>query len=355
MIPSSQIKKNTQKFCRELGISKPILLAPMAGACPPSLSIAVANAGGMGAYGALLSSPEQILHWGESFRNKSDGAFQINLWTRDAVPKRNYKTEEQMRFFLSDWGPTPKDDAGDITLPDLDAQFEAILSVKPRAVSSIMGVFSNKKIERLKSMGIAYIVTVTSLQEAKIAAEAGADVLVAQGAEAGGHRGSFNPDDGKKDAVELSVLVPRLTEVFDIPIIATGGIADANTALSALRLGASAIQIGTGFLRSPEAGIPSAWADAIGQSEPQHTCITRAFSGRYGRSYINDFVLAMEAPDAPKAEPYPIQRGITAAMRGQAKEQNDINRMQAWMGQSANLAKAVPASQIVNEIWTGIN
>jgi len=247
-----------------------------------------------------------------------------------------------------------KDKKLDIALPDFDAQFDAIIDVKPRLVSSIMGVFKPDEIDRLKSHGIAYAVTVTCLEEAHIAVEAGAEILIAQGAEAGGHRGSFQAADGKKNAVKVLILVAQLSEAFNIPIIATGGIVDFRTALSALKMGASGIQIGTGFLRSPEAGISPAWADAIGSAGPQDTIITRAFSGRYGRCYKNDFAVAMMAPNAPTPEPYPIQRGLTAAMRKHAKSQNDISSMQAWMGQSARFSKALPASEIIAQIWHGI-
>jgi len=121
----------------------------MAGACPPALSTAIANAGGFGACGALLSSPEEILSWAQAFRDESDGMFQMNLWTRDEDHQRDHEAEEQMRMFLNDWGPLPRADAGEVTLPDLDAQFDAIVSVKPKALSSIMGVFSPEKVQVL--------------------------------------------------------------------------------------------------------------------------------------------------------------------------------------------------------------
>jgi len=133
--------------------------------------------------------------------------------------------------------------------------------------------------------------------------------------------------------------------------VATGGIADGRGIAAALMLGASAVAIGTGFLRCPEAKIPSAWADALARTEPEDTVLTRAFSGRAGRSIETDYVRATLHPDAPPPAPYPVQRGLTAAMRSTARRANDLQRMQAWAGQSAKLAKAVPAAELVRSVW----
>jgi nitronate monooxygenase len=121
---------------------------------------------------------------------------------------------------------------------------------------------------------------------------------------------------------------------------------------AALVLGASAVQIGSAFLRCPEAGIHPAWAEALARAAPEDTVITRAFSGRAGRSLATDYVLAAAADGAPPAAPYPIQRGLTAAMRNDAVKIGDIERMQAWAGQSARLGKAVPAGQLARRIWS---
>jgi nitronate monooxygenase len=136
-----------------------------------------------------------------------------------------------------------------------------------------------------------------------------------------------------------------------VPVVATGGIADARGVAAALVLGASAVQIGTGFLRSPEAAIAPAWAQALGQAAPEDTAVTRAFSGRAGRGLATDYVRAAAAPEAPAPAPYPVQRALTAAMRAAAQRDGDIQRMQAWAGQSAGLARAEPAADIVARLW----
>jgi nitronate monooxygenase len=138
-----------------------------------------------------------------------------------------------------------------------------------------------------------------------------------------------------------------------VPVVATGGIADARGVAAALALGASAVQIGTGFLRCPEANIHPAWADALGRTAPEQAIISRVFSGRAGRSIATDYVLAATAPDAPPPAPYPVQRGLTAAMRSAGQKAGDIHRMQAWSGQSAGLARPGPAAELVRRLWSG--
>jgi nitronate monooxygenase len=146
-------------------------------------------------------------------------------------------------------------------------------------------------------------------------------------------------------------LLPAVVDAVKIPVVATGGIADGRGVAAALVLGASAVQIGTALLRAPEAGTAPAWADAIGRARPEGTIATRAFSGRLGRSIRTAYAEAAATPDAPEPAPYPVQRGLTGPMRAEAARAGDIDRMQAWAGQSAGLARAEPAGEIVTRLW----
>jgi nitronate monooxygenase len=338
-------------FCERFGLTIPILLAPMAGACPPSLSVAVANAGGMGSAGALLMSPDDIAGWMREFREGSNGAVQLNLWIPDPPPERDAVHEAEVREFLGNWGPPVPPLAGDGGLQDFGAQCEALLAAGPLAVSSVMGLYPPEFVTRLKSRGVLWFAVVSTVSEAIAAEEAGADVIVAQGSEAGGHRAAFDARDGERKAVGLMSLLPAVVDAVHVPVVATGGIADGRGLAAALALGASAVQVGTAFLRCPEAKTHPAWADALATTRPEDTVISRAFSGRPGRSIATDYALAALGPDSPRPAPYPIQRGLTAPMRAEAGTLGDVQRMQVWAGQSAALARAESAGEVVRRLW----
>jgi nitronate monooxygenase len=340
-----------REFADRVGIRVPILLAPMAGACPPSLSIAVANAGGLGACGALMMKPEEIRTWCAEFRSASQGEFQINLWIPESPPARDVELERQQREFLALWGPAVPTEAGDAKLPDFAAQCEAMLMAAPKVISSIMGLYPPGFVSQLKSEGILWFANATTVAEAKAAEEAGADAIVAQGMEAGGHRGAFAADKAEQQMVGLISLLPQVVDTVDLPVIATGGIADARAMAAALILGASAVQIGTGFLRAPEAKMHPAYADRLARTEAHDTIVTRAFSGRPGRSVATAYAVAAQAPNAPCPAPYPVQRGLTRGMREAAQKAGDADRMQLWAGQSAKLGRDRPAGDTVAQLW----
>ena len=348
---TTAVHNRTDGFCERFGLGCPILLAPMAGVPAPGLSIAVARAGGLGACGALLMQPQEILAWAAAVRTAAGDAFQLNLWAPDPAPQRSLEHEGRVLAFLAQWGPAPSPDAGDGVPPDFEAQCEALLQAGAPIVSSVMGLFGPDYVRRLKAQGVAWFATVSTVAEARAAAGAGADAIIAQGMEAGGHRAAFAADQAERRMVGLVSLVPAVADAVDLPVVATGGVADGRGVAAALALGASAVQVGTGFLRCPEAEIAPAWADALARTLPEDTAVSRVFSGRAGRSIDTAYVQAAVAPSAPDPAPYPVQRGLTAAMRKAAIEAGDVQRMQAWAGQSAGLALAEPAAAVVGRLW----
>ena len=312
-------QSRAEAFCRRFGLKLPILLAPMAGASAPSLSIAVMQAGGLGACGALLMQPDEIVAWADEVRAGADGPFNINLWIPDPPPRRDPDARRRACAPFSPAGARrSRRMPATSTPPDFAAQCEALIAIKPPIVSSVMGLYPPAFVAKLKTAGIVWVANVSTVAEARAAEAAGADVVAVQGMEAGGHRGCFDAALAERQQVGLFALLPAVVDAVKVPVVATGGIADARGVAAALLLGASAAQIGTGFLRTPEAKIHPAWADAIGRTAPEGTMLTRAFSGRAGRSIATTYVRAAAAADAPPPAPYPVQRGLirSHAQRG---------------------------------------
>lgn len=350
-------RDRAQGFARRLHLDVPVLMAPMAGASPVALAVAVARGGGMGGVGALLHPPAELAAWVRDFRAQAGASapLQINLWVPDPVPARDPAHEARLRAFLAGHGPVVSESAGDSRPPDFEAQMQAVLDARPAVFSSIMGLPPPAWVQRLKAAGIAWWAVVTTVAEARAAAADGADAIVAQGAEAGGHRGAFEAGRARDEAVGLFALLPQVVDaVHPLPVVATGGIADARGVAAALLLGASAVQIGSAYLLCAEAGIAPVWQHALAGNAPEATRLTRAFSGRWGRALATAYVHAAAAPAAPDPAPYPVQRGLTAAMRKAAEVAGDLQHLQAWAGQGVALAggwSGRSAAELTRRVW----
>ena len=266
----------------------------MAGASAPSLSIAVANAGGLGSCGVLLMQPEEILAWAREVRARSNGAFQLNIRS----PTRRLNAILNMKHasvHFGAMGSTRAARSGRYEAAGFRCPMRGDAGGQP--ARHVIGDGAFPAGFRGEAQGARHYLVCQCIDRCRgtRAEAAGADVIVAQGAEAGGHRGCFDAAQAERQQVGLFALLPAVVDAVGVPVAATGGIADPRGAAAALALGASAVQIGTGFLRCPEAKIHPAWADALARTLPEDTVVSRAFSGRAGPSIATD----MFSPRSP--------------------------------------------------------
>lgn len=340
-------RTRSSNFCTKFGLTIPIIMGPMAGSSPPALAAEVANAGGMGGCGALLMNDANIASWAALFRQSSGGAFQINTWIPDPDPTLEPADLDRIGALLAAQG-VPMGAVARSGLPDFNAQCDAIIAARPTVASSIMGLYPPDVVTQMHAAGIKWFAAVTTVAEARAAYEAGADALVVSGVEAGGHRGAFDPEVADRQGGTLFALLPIVADAVPLPLVAAGGIADGRGVAAALTLGASAVQIGTALLRTPEAETPALWADALARSMPEDTVLTRAYSGRLARAVRNEWIDTV----GNAALPYPAQRQAVAQLRGRALATDDASIMQMWAGQAASLARAEPASHVVGRLWS---
>jgi nitronate monooxygenase len=318
-------------------LEHPIVLAPMAGGpSTPSLAGAVSDAGGLGflALGYLTAeaADEQIAE----LRGLTDRAFGVNLFVpgQASDPDSFAPYVERLRRAGLQLGEPRFDDDG------WDSKLALILDRRPAVASFTFGCPSAEVVSALRAAAVEVWVTVTSADEARLAAERGADVLIAQGAEAGGHRASF---DNRIDmpVYGLLALLQLVTAAVGLPVVATGGIATAVAVAGVLSAGAVAAQIGTAFMLAPEAGTVPALREAVASGRP--TELTRAFTGRLARGIQNRFMDEYGA-DAPAA--YPEIHNVTAPLRGAARKAGDGESFNLWAGEAHALAEALPAGEL---------
>ncbi|WP_100879643.1 NAD(P)H-dependent flavin oxidoreductase [Pseudonocardia alni] len=338
-------RSRAESFCTRHGLGVPVLEAPMAGACPPELAAAVAAAGGMGAAGVVNDTPEAIADWAARFRALAGTApFQLNLWIPDPPADDDVGLQTA---YLDSLGGTPAPAGG--PGPSFSDQLVAVLAARPAVVSTIMGLFTAEQVAAVHGAGCAWFATVTTRTEAIAAERAGADAVVVQGMEAGGHRGTTDPADAEAVSVGLLALVPWVADAVGVPVVAAGAIGDGRALAAALTLGASAVQVGTALLRCPEAGIDDGWSARLDGLDPTGTTTTRAYTGRLARGIATDYVRAWTVPGAPAPAPYPHQRRLVARYR--AGEPGAVDRVNHWAGQAAGRATTDPASEVVARLW----
>jgi nitronate monooxygenase len=340
-----------QSLLKMLSISKPIIQAPMAGVSTPALAAAVSNAGGLGSLGVGAMKAEAARKVIKETRALTNAPFNINVFTH-APAVANAAVEKAWLSWLapyfSKYGARAPETLGEIytSFVEDQAMLDVFLEEKPAVVSFHFGLPSQKIIGALKDAGITLFASATNLKEAAAAVDAGADVLVAQGIESGGHRGMFDPDVFD-EGISTFALTRLLVEKFNLPVIAAGGIMDGAGIAAALALGAQAAQLGTAFVACPETSIDEGYRAAILSDQAQHTILTSAISGRPARAMMNRFTELGRDANLPATPQYPIAYDAGKALHAAAKAKGEFGYGAQWAGQAAALARSLPAAELV--------
>jgi nitronate monooxygenase len=336
---------------QKLGITLPIIQAPMAGTSTPAMAAAVSNAGGLGSIGVGAVGAGAALKMITALRANTDRPFNVNVFchrpagediTRDAV------WIGKLAPVFAHFGveaPTALRTLYKSFVED-DAMLAMLLDERPAVVSLHFGLPQKEKIAALRAAGIVLLATATNLKEARAAADCGIDAVVAQGYEAGGHRGIFDPraDDERLGTMALTRL---LVKALSLPVIAAGGIMDGAGIAAVLALGASAAQLGTAFIACPESDADAGYRAALLDKTNVHTVITTAISGRPARCIANKFTALGKGVELDDIASYPRAYDAGKALIAAAKAKGETGYGAQWAGQGAPLARALPAAELV--------
>ncbi len=338
-------------FLRKLGIESPIIQAPMAGVSTPEMAAVVSNAGGVGSIGVGSVDADATRQMIAAVRARTGRPFQVNVFCHkpavaDAAREASWLARLGPDF--ARYGAKPPARLREIYQSFLtdDAKLAVLLAERPPIVSFHFGVPSRDRIEALRAAGIVLLATATNLEEGKVIAAAGIDAVVAQGYEAGGHRGVFDPD-GADDRLGTVALTRLLVSKLDIPVIAAGGIMDGAGIAASLALGAAAAQLGTAFVACPESAADAGYRAALLGPPAEHTVMTAAISGRPARCLANRLTALAQGIEPEAIPNYPIAYDAAKELHAVAKAAGEFGYGAQWAGQGAPLARALPAAELV--------
>jgi nitronate monooxygenase len=336
-----------------LGIRYPIIQAPMAGGTTtPKLVAAVGNAGALGSFGFAYAEHAAMREQYDAARALTAAPIHINLFVDEVPPTPPTQDIERT---LAALGPmyAAVGSAAPATVPapyapDLDAQVAAVLDIRPAVFSMHFNQLSKEALAELRARGILIETTVTNVAEARHAQGLGLDFVVAQGAEAGGHRGTFI-GAAEDSMIGTLALVRTIVRSCSIPVVAAGGIMDGAGLAAVLALGACGAQIGTAFLPVDESGAPEVHKQSLFDAAMPETVLTRAFSGRPARGIRNAFIRRAEAGDFPIL-PFPVQNKATGPLRAAAARQGNPDYVSLWAGQGYALSRRLSAAALIEKI-----
>jgi nitronate monooxygenase len=335
-----------------LGIELPIIQAPMAGSQGSALAIAVSNAGGLGSLPCATLGLEAIRSELTAIAAATNKPFNVNFFCHvqpKPDPGREARWQAALDPYYRELGIDPATIApGPGRMPFDEAAASLIERFRPAVVSFHFGLPSPALMARVKAAGAVVLSSATTVDEGVWLEANGADAIIAQGNEAGGHRGIFLSDD-LTTQVGTMALVPQMVKRVGVPVIAAGGIADAAGVAAALRLGAAAVQIGTCYLLCPEAATSAVHRAALASPAASHTALTNVFTGRPARGMVNRLMREL-GPLSSEAPPFPLAASAILPLRAKAEAANSGDFSALWCGQNATGCKAVPAAQLTREL-----
>jgi len=334
-----------------LNLSFPIIQAPMAGASTPAMAAAVSRAGGLGSLGVALQSPDKTREDCQAIHAQTNGTYNINFFVHKE-PELDAARGEAMRAQLAPYyeelglGDVPE--AKVSSEPFNEEHLAAVLDMMPPVVSFHFGLPRADLFKAVKDAGIFTISSATNVREAEILEAGGIDAIVAQGFEAGGHRGTFAEpyEDGW---VGTMALVPQIVDAVSVPVIAAGGIMDGRGIAAALALGAAAAQLGTAFLSTPESGIPDVHRELLLTAGDDETRLTHAFSGRPARGIENRYMKETAGGEAEFPD-FPILNTLTGPLRKGSGQAGNSDFVSLWAGQGLRMSRAMPAAELLDKL-----
>jgi nitronate monooxygenase len=339
-----------KRLCDLLDIDYPIIQAPMAGASTPEMAVAAANAGGMGSLGCAMQTVDQVAQDMHQIRQHTNRAINLNFFVH-TPPRANSERAGAAKLRLESW--YERFDAGDMPNP-VEAHYpfdtamcDAMIRLAPKVVSFHFGLPDTAMIEALKSAGIVILSSATSAAEARYLEENGADAIIAQSYEAGGHSGWFLPR-GTAEVAGTMALVPRIVDAVNVPVIAAGGIADGRGIAAALMLGAAGVQIGTAFMATPECMASQPHKNALLSASGDDTMMSKAFSGRHARTLVNKYATEMASVgDWPD---FPIMNTLTGPIRKASAKADSPDAIALWSGQAVGLIRQASTADVFNQL-----
>lgn len=344
------------QLTRLFGIELPIIQAPMAGVQGSALTIAVSQAGGLGSLPCAMLSLEALGAALTQIRAQTTKPINVNFFCHhEPVPQAAKQAMwlKQLAPYFAELGVhTDSQAAGAQRAPYTSAQAEVLAKFKPEVVSFHFGLPNEDLLLEIKSWGSKIISTATTVEEALWLEARGVDAIIAQGLEAGGHRGHFLSDDLTEQLGTFSLL-PQIIAAVDIPVIAAGGIVDAKTVRAAMAMGASAVQVGTAYLLCPECTTSDIHRAALQSEAAQHTALTNLFSGRPARGIVNRFMAEM-GPINEAVPDFPLASSAVAGLRAAAERQGFGDFSPLWCGQNATGCQAIPAAELTRQLALGL-